>query len=125
MKKNVKSPYLSNRLTDLDEIWHAGADWPSTGDISLKFQFFKKQDRGGSHLEKQHKSRYHNKILTDLREIWHDNAKIGLLSAQTVQKFEFPKSKMAERKQQPTTEGETEVLVYKMNFTFINLNARI
>ena len=31
---------------------------------------------------------------------------------------------MAEPKQQPTTEGETEVLVYKMNFTFINSHAR-
>ena len=30
---------------------------------------------------------------------------------------------MAEPKQQPTTEGETEVLVYKMNFTFINSHA--
>jgi len=25
-KKPVKSPYLSNRLIDFDEIWHAGAD---------------------------------------------------------------------------------------------------
>jgi len=49
---------------------------------------------------------------------------MGLLSAQTVKKIEFPKSKMAEPKQQPATEGETEVLVYKMNFTFINSNAR-
>jgi len=40
-----------------------------------------------------------------------------LLSAQIVKKLEFPKSKMAERKQQPTTEGETEVLVYKMKCT--------
>jgi len=40
-----------------------------------------------------------------------------LLSAQTVKIFEFPKSKMAEQKQQPTTEGKTEVLVYKMNCT--------
>jgi len=32
-------------------------------------------------------------------------------------KIEFPKFKMAERKQQPTTEGETEVLVYKMKCT--------
>jgi len=26
--KTVKSPYLSNRLTDFDEIWHADADFP-------------------------------------------------------------------------------------------------
>jgi len=25
-KKNVKSPYLRNRLTDCDENWHADAD---------------------------------------------------------------------------------------------------
>ena len=37
-----------------------------------------------------------------------------LLSADIVKKIKFPKSKMAERKQQPTTEGETEVLAYKM-----------
>ena len=43
--------------------------------------------------------------------------KIGLLTVLAVKKFEFPKSKMAERKQQPTTEGETEVLVYKMKCT--------
>jgi len=36
---------------------------------------------------------------------------------QTVKISNISKSKMAERKQQPTTEGETEVLVYKMNCT--------
>jgi len=35
--KTVKSPYLRNRLTDFDEIWHADADWPRTVDRSLKF----------------------------------------------------------------------------------------
>jgi len=30
--KTVKSPYIRNRLTDFDEIWHADADWPYTGD---------------------------------------------------------------------------------------------
>jgi len=41
-KKTVKSPYLSNRLIDFDEIWQAGADWPHTGDRSLKFPIFQK-----------------------------------------------------------------------------------
>jgi len=61
-EKTVKWPYLSNRLIDFDEIWHAGADWPHTGGISLKFAIFfkKKQDGGGSHLEKSQKSRYHS-----------------------------------------------------------------
>jgi len=35
--KTVKSPYLRNRLTDFDEIWHSDADWPPTGDTPLKF----------------------------------------------------------------------------------------
>jgi len=35
--KTVKSPYLHNRLTDFDEIWHDDADWPPTGDRALKF----------------------------------------------------------------------------------------
>jgi len=26
LKKTVKSPYLCNRLTDFDEIWHNDAD---------------------------------------------------------------------------------------------------
>jgi len=39
---------------------------------------------------------------------------MGSLTGQTVKNFEFRKSKMAERQQQTTTEGETEVLVYKM-----------
>ena len=45
--KIVKSPYLSNRLTDFDEIWHADADWPPTGDRSLKFSIFQKKLNGG------------------------------------------------------------------------------
>ena len=39
---------------------------------------------------------------------------MGLLTAPTVK---ISKSKMAERKQQPTTEGETEALVYEMKCT--------
>jgi len=75
LKKTVKSPYLSTRLIDFDEILHAGADCPLTGGRSLKLAIFKKQDGGGSHLEKSQKSRYYSNGLTDLREIWHDYAK--------------------------------------------------
>jgi len=75
-KKTVKSPYLSNRFIDFDEIWHTGADWPHTGGRLLKFPIFqKKQDGAGSYLEKSQKSRYHSSGLTGLREIWHDYAK--------------------------------------------------
>jgi len=42
---------------------------------------------------------------------------IGTLRGQTDKIWNFWKSKTAERKQQPTTEGETEVLVYKMKCT--------
>jgi len=68
-------PYLSNRLTDFDEIWHGDTLWPPTGDRPLKFRIFQKKDGGGCHLEKPQKSRYHNNGLNDLREIWHDYAK--------------------------------------------------
>jgi len=37
--KTVKLPYLRNSLTDFDEIWHGDADWPSTRDTPLKFEF--------------------------------------------------------------------------------------
>ena len=42
---------------------------------------------------------------------------IGPFRKETAKISKFWKSKMAERKQQPTTEGETEVLVYKMKCT--------
>jgi len=72
LKKTVKSPYLSNLLTDFDGIWQVDANWPPTGDRPLKFRFFfKNQDGGGRHPEKPQKSRYHIRGLTDLREIWH------------------------------------------------------
>jgi len=41
-EKTVKSPYLSTRLIDFDEIWHAGADWRRTGGRSLKFPIFQR-----------------------------------------------------------------------------------
>ena len=38
--KTVKSPYLRNRLTDFDKIWHGGAYWSRTWDRPLKFRIF-------------------------------------------------------------------------------------
>jgi len=35
--KTVKSPYLCNRLTDFDEIWHGDAYWSSEPGVKLKF----------------------------------------------------------------------------------------
>jgi len=37
LKKAVKSPYLSNRLTDFGEIWQVDANWNPAGDRPLKF----------------------------------------------------------------------------------------
>jgi len=55
-EKTVKSPYLSNRLTDFDEIWHDDASCFPTGDRPLKFRIFQNQDGGGRKLE-NHKNR--------------------------------------------------------------------
>jgi len=38
--KTVKLPYLYNRLSDFDEIWHGDAHWPTTADRPLKFPIF-------------------------------------------------------------------------------------
>ena len=34
VEKNVKSPYLCNRLTDFDEIWRDDAYWPPTAETT-------------------------------------------------------------------------------------------
>jgi len=39
-KKTVKSPYLCNRVTGFDEIWHGDAYWPLTADRPLNFRIF-------------------------------------------------------------------------------------
>jgi len=54
--KTVKSPYLSNRLIDFDEIWHFGADWAHTGARSLKCPIFKTKMAAVAIL-KNHKNR--------------------------------------------------------------------
>jgi len=56
-EKTVKSPYLSNRLIDFDEIWHAGADWPRKGSRSLKFPIFQKNKMAPAAILKNHKNR--------------------------------------------------------------------
>jgi len=49
--KTAKSPYLCNRVTDFDEIWHGGAYWPLKRIVRKNFEFLKIQDGGGRHLE--------------------------------------------------------------------------
>ena len=56
--KTVKSPYLCNRLTDFDEIWHGDADWPSTGERPLKYRIFQKPRWRLPPSWKSQKSRY-------------------------------------------------------------------
>jgi len=82
--KTVKSPYLRNPLTFFDKIWHGDGDWPPTGDRPLKFQIKKTQIA----ISQQGIDRF-SQNLTRL-------CKMGLLSAHTVKKIEFPKSKMAD-----------------------------
>jgi len=55
--KTVKSPYLRNRLTDFDEIWHGDADWPPTGDTPLKFPIFFKNKMAAVVILKNHTNR--------------------------------------------------------------------
>jgi len=38
--KTVKSPYVCNRLTDFEEIWHDDAYWSPTAERPLKFRIF-------------------------------------------------------------------------------------
>jgi len=56
-EKTVKSPYLSNRLIDFDEIWHAGADWPHTGGKIVKISKFSKNKMAAAAILKDHKNR--------------------------------------------------------------------
>jgi len=69
-KKTVKSTYICDHSTDLDEIYHDDAYWTLAPDQPLKFRNFEIQDGGGRHLEKSQKSRYLRNDLTDLYEIW-------------------------------------------------------
>jgi len=48
--KAVKSPYLCNRLTDFDEIWHDDAHCPLQRIDHKNFEFLKIQDGGSRHL---------------------------------------------------------------------------
>ena len=71
--KTVKSPYLSNRLTDFNEIWHADADWLPTVDRSLKFSIFPKNKMAVVVIFKTHT----NPDITTRN--WQIFAKFGLI----------------------------------------------
>ena len=66
------------------------------GKYHLNFEFFKNQDGGDRYLEKPQKSRYHKQRIGRSSQTLAWLCNMGLLTAQTVKKFEFRKSKMAD-----------------------------
>jgi len=74
MLKTVNSPYLCNRLTDFDKIWHDDAYWPRTEERPLKFRIFENSRWRQPPRRKSQKSRYIRNGLTDLYEIWYADA---------------------------------------------------
>ena len=75
--KSVKSPYLCNLLTDVDEIWHYDAHWSLTADRPLKFRIFQNPRWRQPPSWKLQKSWYLRNGLTDLYEILYGAAKWG------------------------------------------------
>ena len=97
--KTVKSPYVRNRLTDFDEIWHDDANCPPTGDRALKFRIFKNPRWRRPPFLKNHKNRDISAMARQIRTKFDKVTQNGLLTGPTVKKFEFPKSKMADGRQ--------------------------
>jgi len=56
LKKNIKSPYLCDRSTDFDEIWHADSHWSVAADQSYNVEFLKSKMAAAAIL-KNHKNR--------------------------------------------------------------------
>ena len=96
MLKTVKSPYLCNRLTDFDEIWHDDAYWSSTAERPLKFRIFLKFMMAAATIWKITKIAISpQRFDRSLRNLV-GCCKMALLTAPTVKNFEFHKSKMAD-----------------------------
>jgi len=74
-KNPVKSLYLSNRLTNFDEVWQGGEYWPLTADRPLKFRIFKNSRYRRPPSRKSQKSRYLRNGLTDVYKIWYADAR--------------------------------------------------
>jgi len=86
--KTVKSPYLCNRLTDFGEIWHDDADWPPIGNTSLKLPIFQKKMAAVVILKTTQIAMSQQGIDRCSRHLAR-LCKMGLLSAQTVNKLNF------------------------------------
>jgi len=69
-----KSSYLSNGLTDLDEIWQEYADWVSQAYQLLRIWIFENPRWRRPPFWKTVKSRSLRNRLTDFDEIWHGGA---------------------------------------------------
>jgi len=80
LKKNVKSPYLRNRVTNFHKIWQGHANWTLR---PLKFRIFENPRWRRPPSWKSQKSRYYSS--GNLARL----CKISLLSVQTVKKFNF------------------------------------
>ena len=90
--KSVKSPYVCDRATDFDEIWRDDARWTLAADQPLKFQIFEYPRWRRPPSWKITKIAISpQRFDRSLR--W---CKMGFLTAPTVKKFEFRKSKMAD-----------------------------
>ena len=72
--KKVKLPYLCNRLTDFDEIWHVDACSPPSVDRPLKFRIFENPKWRRPPSWKSQKLRFLSNGLTDLYELWYADA---------------------------------------------------
>jgi len=93
LKKKVKSPYLCNRLTDFDEIWHDDAYWSPTADRPLKFWIFWKFKMVAAAILKITKIAISlQRFDRSLRNLvcW---CKMGLLTAPTVKMSNFTNPK--------------------------------
>ena len=75
--KKPLNRHLSDRLTDLEEMWQVDANCPPTGVQPLHFRNFRKPRwRVQPPSSKSQQSRHHLNGLTDFNEIWHGVANL-------------------------------------------------
>ena len=95
--KTVKSPYLCNRLTDFDEIWHDDAHCPHpySGKAVQISNFWKFKMAAAAMLKITKIAIYLQPFDRSLRNLvrW---CNMGLLTARPLKIFEFHKCKMAD-----------------------------
>ena len=92
--KKPLNRYICNRFTDFDKIWYSDAYWPLTADLWLKFRIFENPKWRRPSSWKITKiaispQRFDRSLWNLVR--W---CKMCPLTAPSIQKFEFHKSKM-------------------------------